>query len=349
MKRILVTGGAGFIGSSLVRHLLAAYSDAEIVTVDALTYAGHLTNLQGVLDDPRHHFVQGDICDGALVRGAMVDVDLVFHLAAESHVDRSIEVDQPFVRTNVVGTATLLAAALDGGVGRFVHVSTDEVYGELPWWNPERAADAEKADGAAEGVSSGHHAAARMKFTEETPLAPRSPYAATKAAADHLVQAYHVTHGLDTVITRSSNNYGPRQYPEKLIPLMIRAALRGEPLPVYGDGLHVRDWLHVDDHCRGLVAAARQGEGGRVYNFGGRSERTNLHVVREILRELDVPSTLIGFVEDRPGHDRRYAIDFSRANDELGWKPFVEFEDGLAETVQWYRENLDWVDIVMKS
>ena len=274
------------------------------------------------------------------------------HFAAESHVDRSIEADQPFVRTNVVGTANLLAAALDAGVDRFLQVSTDEVYGELPWSDPEQEPHPGEGDRvvyADDVAGAGRHAVGGMRFTEETRLAPRSPYAATKAAADHLVQAYHVTHGLDTVITRSSNNYGPRQYPEKLIPLMIRKALRGESLPVYGDGLHVRDWIHVDDHCRGLVAAARQGEGGRVYNFGGRSERTNLHVVREILRELDVPTTLIGFVEDRPGHDRRYAIDFSRANDELGWRPLVEFEDGLAETVQWYRENLDWVDIVMKS
>jgi len=356
--RILVTGGAGFIGSSLVRHLLVRHPDAEVVTLDALTYAGHLDNLRGVLDDPRHHFVQGDICDGAVVRGAMVDVDLVFHLAAESHVDRSIESDQPFVRTNVVGTATLLAAALDAGVGRFVQVSTDEVYGELPWWDPERepdgdgvvaaAPDGARADAGAEMAGAGHHAAARMKFTEETPLAPRSPYAATKAAADHLVHAYHVTHGLDAVVTRSSNNYGPRQYPEKLIPLMIRMALGGASLPVYGDGLHIRDWIHVDDHCRGLIAAARHGEAGRVYNFGGGSERTNLHVVREILQALDAPETLVGFVEDRPGHDRRYAIDFSRAAAELGWTPEVVFEDGLAETVQWYRENLDWVDAVVK-
>lgn len=346
MKRILVTGGAGFIGSSLVRHLLAAYSDAEIVTLDALTYAGHLENLQGVLDDPRHHFVQGDICDGALVRGAMVDVDLVFHLAAESHVDRSIEADQPFVRTNVMGTATLLAAALDAGVGRFVQVSTDEVYGELPWWDPERDSDEALAGGAQEVES---HLAALMSFTEDTPLAPRSPYAATKAAADHLVHAYHVTHGLDAVITRSSNNYGPRQYPEKLIPLMIRTAVAGGSLPVYGDGLHVRDWIHVDDHCRGLMSAARAGRAGRVYNFGGGSERTNLRVVRAILHELGAPESLIEFVRDRPGHDRRYAIDHTRATQELDWVPEVAFERGLAETIQWYRDHADWVETVTAS
>lgn len=341
--RILITGGAGFIGSTLVRRVLREYPEADVVTLDALTYAGHLENLEGVLDDPRHEFVEGDICDGPLVRDLMARADLVFHLAAESHVDRSIEADQPFVRTNVVGTATLLAAALDSAVGRFVHVSTDEVYGELPWWDPERDPD---LDGAPDDE---HHAAACQRFTEDTPLAPRSPYAATKAAADHLVQSYHVTHGLDTVVTRSSNNYGPRQYPEKLIPLMVRTAIAGTSLPIYGDGLHVRDWVHVDDHCRGLIAAARDGASGRAYNFGGGSERTNLRVVRDILRELDAPESLIGFVEDRPGHDRRYAVDFRRSTEELGWLPEIPFGTGLSRTIEWYRSNPDWIEAVTGS
>lgn len=360
--RYLVTGGAGFIGSALVRHLLAELPDAEVVTLDLLTYAGHLENLEGVIDDPRHRFVHGDVCDGPLARELLEACDIVFHLAAESHVDRSIVADQPFVRTNVVGTATLLAAALEAGVDRFVHVSTDEVYGELPWVDPEEVGHADagvaaevlgrpdaEVDTAALGAS-GEPGVARdappARFTEETPLAPRSPYAATKAAADHLALAYHVTHGLDIVVTRSSNNYGPRQFPEKLIPLMIRRALDDEPLPVYGDGLHVRDWLHVEDHCRGLLAAAERGEAGRVYNFGGDAERTNLSLVRTILRLLDKPESLIELVEDRPGHDRRYAIDHRRATEELAWAPTVGLEEGLAATVDWYRGHQRWVGAV---
>jgi dTDP-glucose 4,6-dehydratase len=329
--KYLVTGGAGFIGSNLVRHLLAERPEGEVVTLDALTYAGHLENLDGAIDHPRHRFVRGDICDGPLVADVMDAVDVVFNLAAESHVDRSIVADQPFVRTNVVGTATLLAAALEVGVGRFVQISTDEVYGELPWVDPGRVGDPSM------GVS---------RFTEETRLAPRSPYAATKAAADHLALAYHTTHGLDVVITRSSNNYGPYQFPEKLIPLMVRVALSDASLPVYGDGLNVRDWLHVEDHCRGLVAAAERGRAGRVYNFGGDAERTNLDVVRAILAHLGKPESLLTFVDDRPGHDRRYAVDFARATSELGWSPATRFDEGLAETVDWYRANEAWVAAV---
>jgi dTDP-glucose 4,6-dehydratase len=329
--KYLVTGGAGFIGSNLVRHLLAERPEVEVVTLDALTYAGHLENLKGAIDHPRHRFVRGDICDGPLVADVMGPVDVVFNLAAESHVDRSIVADQPFVRTNVVGTATLLAAALEVGVGRFVQISTDEVYGELPWVDPGRVGDPSM------GVS---------RFTEETRLAPRSPYAATKAAADHLALAYQTTHGLDVVITRSSNNYGPYQFPEKLIPLMVRVALSDASLPVYGDGLNVRDWLHVEDHCRGLVAAAERGRAGRVYNFGGDAERTNLDVVRAILAHLGKPESLLTFVDDRPGHDRRYAVDFARATSELGWSPATRFDEGLAETVDWYRANEAWVAAV---
>lgn len=326
--RYLVTGGAGFIGSNFVRMLMTQRPEAEVVNLDLLTYAGHLENLDDLLDNDRHHFVQGDICDGPTVAKVMVGVDTVFHMAAESHVDRSIDSDQPFVRTNVLGTAALLAAALDGGVKRFVHVSTDEVYGELPWVDP--------------AIEDG------PRFTEETPLAPRSPYSATKAASDHLALAYHTTHGLDVVVTRCSNNYGARQFPEKLIPLMIRKADRGESLPVYGDGLHVRDWIHVDDHCRGILAAEERGAPGRVYNFGGEAERTNLSVLRALLALMDRPESLMTFVADRPGHDRRYGIDFSRASRELGWHPEIDFDEGLADTVAWYASRPDWVAAVLR-
>jgi dTDP-glucose 4,6-dehydratase len=328
--KYLITGGAGFIGSNFVRHVLSERPDVEVVNLDLLTYAGSLENLADVEDDPRHHFIQGDICDGALDRDSMDGVDVVFNLAAESHVDRSIIEDQPFVRTNVVGTATLLAAALDSGVRRFVQVSTDEVYGELPWVDPE-----------------GEAAASAPRFTEETPLAPRSPYSATKAAADQLALAYHTTHGLDVVVTRSSNNYGPNQYPEKLIPLMITRAMSDASLPVYGDGLHVRDWIHVEDHCRGLLAAAERGGGGEVYNFGGNAERTNLSVVRTLLEILGKPESLIDFIEDRPGHDRRYGVDSSRAEDRLSWTSSVGFHEGLQQTVDWYASNRAWVRSVL--
>jgi len=320
--KCLVTGGAGFIGANFVRHLLRARPRAEVVNLDLLTYAGHLENLEDLADERRHVFVEGDICDAALVHELMEGVEVVFHLAAESHVDRSIQADTPFVRTNVGGTAVLLSAALRAGVRRFVQVSTDEVYGELPWVDPEQGTG--------------------PRFTEETPLAPRSPYSATKAAADHLALAYHTTHGLDVVVTRCSNNYGPFQHPEKLIPLMITRAMADEPLPVYGDGLYVRDWIHVSDHCRGLLAAAERGRAGRVYNFGGDAERTNLSVVRQILRMLGKPETLVEHVTDRPGHDRRYAIDHARATRELDWRPERDFDDGLADTVQWYLEHEPW-------
>ena len=329
--RYLVTGGAGFIGSNLVRHLLAEQPESEIVNFDLLTYAGRLENLDGVIDHPGHRFVEGDICDGVLARELMNGVDVVFNLAAESHVDRSIVSDQPFVRTNVVGTATLLAAAIDAGVSRYVQVSTDEVYGELPWVDPD--GDPAEWD-------------ARDLFAEDTPLAPRSPYSATKAAGDHLALAYHATHGLDVIVTRSSNNYGPYQYPEKLIPLMITRARANELLPVYGDGQHIRDWIHVDDHCRGLIAAAQLGRAGRVYNFGSGAERTNLSVVHELLRLLGKSRDLVDFVPDRAGHDRRYGVDSSRAHEELGWAARADFPAGLARTVQWYTENASWADSV---
>jgi dTDP-glucose 4,6-dehydratase len=341
--RVLVTGGAGFIGSNFVRHLLSERTEVEVVNLDKLTYAGTLANLEDVEDGRRHTFVHADICDAEAVDEVMEGTDLIFNLAAESHVDRSIEADTPFVRTNVVGTAVLLSAALRHGVRRFVQVSTDEVYGELPWRDPAESAsrtDAEPAGGR-------DTADPAPRFTEDTPLQPRSPYSATKAAADHLVQSYHTTHGLDVVITRCSNNYGPYQYPEKLIPLMITRALADEPLPVYGDGLHVRDWIHVSDHCAGLLAAAERGRPGRVYNFGGDAERTNISVVRTLLGILGKPESLMQHVTDRPGHDRRYAIDFSRAETELGWRPTHDFEEGLADTVQWYMENEAWSGAVV--
>ena len=329
--KYLVTGGAGFIGSNFVKHLLAERPDAEVVNLDALTYAGHLESLEDVQGNPRHHFVRGDICDGDVVREAMTGTDVVFHLAAESHVDRSIVEDAPFIRTNVLGTATLLAAALAEGLTRFVHVSTDEVYGELPWRDP--------ADGDPDAP----------KFTEDTPVAPRSPYSASKAASDHLALAYHTTHELDVVVTRCSNNYGPYQFPEKLLPVMITCAVNDEPLPVYGDGLYVRDWIHVSDHCRGLLAAAERGLAGRVYNFGGDSERTNMSVVKELLHIVGKPESLIEHVTDRKGHDRRYAIDASRAKAELGWEPEVSFAEGLRSTIRWYQDNHGWCSAVTAS
>ncbi len=322
--RYVVTGGAGFIGSNLVRHLLQNRPDAEVVNYDVLTYAGNLESLIDVAEHPRYSFVRGDICDGDATRAVLDGADVVLHLAAESHVDRSILSDAPFVRTNVLGTQTLLASALAVGVGRFVHVSTDEVYGELPWRDP--------TDGDPTAP----------KFTEDTPIAPRSPYSASKAASDHLALAYHHTHGMDVVVTRCSNNYGPYQFPEKLIPLMITHALEDRALPVYGDGLYVRDWIEVVDHCRGILAAADRGVAGSVYNFGGDAERTNLTVIRALLRILGKPEDRIEYVKDRPGHDRRYAIDFSRAVDQLGWRPSVDFEDGLEATVQWYLDNRTW-------
>ena len=324
--RILVTGGAGFIGSNLIRYLLEAHEDVEVVNLDLLTYAGNQDNLVGADEDPRYRFVQGDICDAPLVLGLMREVDAVLHLAAESHVDRSIDDDAPFVRTNVVGTHTLLRAALAApDPPRFVQVSTDEVYGELPWSDPtDPDADA-------------------PRFTESTPLAPRSPYSATKASADMLALAYHRTHGLDVVVTRCSNNYGPYQFPEKLIPLMVSNAMAGEPLPVYGDGLNVRDWIHVGDHCRGLDLVLREGRTGEVYNLGGDAERTNLQVVTAILEQTGADAGLMTFVEDRLGHDRRYAVDSSKAKGELAWEPRVAFEEGLAQTIEWYRENGEWL------
>ncbi|MHB8079932.1 MAG: dTDP-glucose 4,6-dehydratase [Candidatus Krumholzibacteriia bacterium] len=313
---ILVTGGAGFIGANHVRWLLANTGD-RVVNLDALTYAGNLENLAGLEAHPRYRFVRGDIGDRALVRGLLdaERIEAVVNFAAESHVDRSLDAPRLFLETNVLGTQTLLAAAREAGVGRFLQVSTDEVYGSL----------------GAEG-----------KFTEATALAPNSPYAASKAAADLICRAYHHTFGFPVVITRCSNNYGPYQFPEKLIPLMIANALEHRPLPVYGDGLNVRDWLYVADHCAALDLVLRRGRPGEVYNVGGDNELPNLELVRTLLRLLDRPESLIAFVADRPGHDRRYAIDAAKIRRELGWAPAHRFADGLAATVRWYLDNRAW-------
>jgi dTDP-glucose 4,6-dehydratase len=320
--KLLVTGGAGFIGSNLVRYFLEEYEDVELINLDLLTYAGNLDNLSGLEADLRYHFVHGDICDAALVGGLVREVDAVLNLAAESHVDRSITHDTPFVRTNVNGTHTLLSAALSApNPPRFVQVSTDEVYGELPWRDPAGPASDDEL------------------FTESTSLAPRSPYSATKASGDMLALAYHRTHGLDVVVTRCSNNYGPYQFPEKLIPLMVCNAMQGEPLPVYGDGLNVRDWIHVGDHCRGLDAVLRKGRSGETYNFGGDAERTNLQIVKAIVEQAGADPDLVTFVEDRLGHDRRYAVDATRAKEELAWVPSVEFEEGLRRDDRMVREE----------
>ena len=319
MSTIFVTGGAGFIGSAFIHLVLRENPEVRVVNFDALTYAGNLENLKDV-DSSRHNFVKGNICDKDAVLGALPDgVDAIFNFAAESHVDRSISSAGEFVMTNVFGTQVLLDCARARNVRRFVQVSTDEVMGSLP-----------EDDSAF--------------FVEESPLEPNSPYAASKAAAEHFVRAARETFGLDTVITRCGNNYGPRQFPEKLIPLMISNALRDEPLPVYGDGLNVRDWIYVDDHARAIWLAYANGRSGAHYNIGARNERRNIEVVTAILDTLGKPHSLIKYVTDRLGHDRRYAIEASRAETELGWNPQMTWEEGLRTTVDWYLANEDWVN-----
>jgi dTDP-glucose 4,6-dehydratase len=321
---VLVTGGCGFIGTNLVRWLLANRPGWRIVNLDKLTYAGNPESLADLADHASYRFVRGDIANGPLVAELLATerIEAVLHLAAESHVDRSILGPAVFVETNVAGTQVLLDAARAHGLARFVHVSTDEVYGSL---GPT-------------GL-----------FTETTPLAPSSPYSASKAASDLLALAYGHTFGLPVVVTRCSNNYGPYQFPEKLVPLMIANALRDEPLPVYGDGQNVRDWIHVEDHCAGLVAALERGKPGEVYNLGAGNERRNLDLVHLVLELLGKPTSLIRFVKDRPGHDRRYAIDPAKAARELDFAPARRFEDALAATVAWYRENRGWWERVLSG
>ena len=319
MLKVFITGGAGFIGSAFVRLLLAEHPSCEVVNFDALTYAGNLDNLKG-LDGGRHHFVRGDIADrDAVFRAVAKDTDAIVNFAAESHVDRSIVSADEFIKTNVLGTQILLDCARARAVRRFVQVSTDEVMGSL----------IENDD---------------SFFTEDSPFRPNSPYAASKAAAEHLVRAAHHTFGLDTVITRCGNNYGPRQFPEKFLPLMLSNALNDEPIPVYGDGLNVRDWIYVDDHCRAVLQVLEKGKIGAVYNIGARNERRNIEVAKSVLDILGKPHSLLRLVKDRPGHDRRYAIDPSLIENELGWRPRETWESGLRKTIEWYRTNTEWVD-----
>lgn len=324
LKCILVTGGCGFIGSNFVRMQLAEHSEQSVVNIDKLTYAGNPENLQDVESDDRYVFKHGDICDREFVESVFASnqVDAVVNFAAESHVDRSILDSSPFVRTNIVGTQVMLDAVRQNEVPRFVQVSTDEVYGSL----------------GKEGF-----------FTEQTPIAPNSPYSASKAAADLLVRSYCQTFGFPAVITRCSNNYGPYQFPEKLLPLFISNARNDQPLPVYGKGDNVRDWIHVLDHCRGIDAAMRHGKTGEVYNFGGNHELQNIELTRLLLSKLGKPESLIHYVKDRPGHDQRYAIDASKAMAELNWKPEIEFSEGLQQTIDWYCENSQWVERIQSG
>ena len=321
--KILVTGAAGFIGTNFVYYELENYDD-EIVALDLLTYAGNLKNLDGCKDNKNFKFVKMDITDREAIDKLFEDekFDIVVNFAAESHVDRSIENPEVFLKTNILGTQVLMDASLKHGVKRYHQVSTDEVYGDLPLDRPD------------------------LFFTETTPLHTSSPYSASKASADLLVMAYHRTFGLNMTITRCSNNYGPYQFPEKLIPLMINNARHDKSLPVYGEGLNVRDWLHVYDHCAGIDLVMRNGKNGEVYNIGGHNERQNIEVVKTILRELDKPESLITYVTDRKGHDLRYAIDPTKIETELGWKPKYNFESGIKETIGWYMNNQEWMDDV---
>ncbi len=320
--KILVTGGAGFIGCNFVYYMLEKHPDYEIVCLDALTYAGNLKSLDSAMKNPKFKFVKGSIADKALVDElfSAEKFDVVVNFAAESHVDRSIENPFIFLETNVMGAACLLEASKKYGVKRFHQVSTDEVYGDLPLDRPD------------------------LFFTEDLPLTTSSPYSASKASADLLTLAFHRTYGLPVTISRCSNNYGPYQFPEKLIPLMVVRALENQPLPVYGEGLNVRDWLYVDDHCKAIDMIIHNGRVGEVYNVGGHNERQNIQVVKTVLRQLEKPESLITFVKDRAGHDLRYAIDPSKISAELGWQPETDFDSGMKKTIQWYLDNSEWIE-----
>lgn len=314
--KLFVTGGAGFIGSNFMRHVLAQKRDYSVVNYDKLTYAGNLANLDAVAQNPGYAFIRGDICDAPAVEHALRGCDAVVHFAAESHVDRSIYEPAASIETNLKGTFVLLQVARKQNVARFVHISTDEVYGDL-----------------APGTFA----------NEDSPLRPSSPYSASKAGSDLLVRSFVRTYDFPAIITRSSNNYGPYQFPEKFLPLMITNALDNKPLPVYGDGLQQRDWLHVEDNCRGILTVLEGGRLGEVYNIGGLHVIENLSMARRLLRLMDRPETLIAYVKDRPGHDRRYALDCSKIEKQLGWKPSISLDEGLRQTIDWYRANSDWI------
>ncbi len=318
-KKLLVTGGAGFIGSCFVRYILNKYPDYKVINLDALTYAGNLGNLSDFCDNPNHYFIKGNICDKKLMIDIISQVDAVINFAAESHVDRSISGPEIFIETNVQGTLNLLQICKDFGIERYLQVSTDEVYGTLG------------KDG---------------YFTEETPIAPNSPYSASKASADLLVRAYFETYKLPVLITRCSNNYGPYQYPEKLIPFFVSQLLKGEKVPVYGDGLNVRDWLYVYDHCAAIDAVLHKGQIGEVYNIGGHNEKNNLEITKLILNIMGKDENSIQYVEDRLGHDKRYAIDNTKIQTQLGWQPSVTFEDGIKSTIEWYLGNQEWMKAI---
>lgn len=319
MTKILITGGAGFIGSNFVKYINDKYPDYEIVNFDLLTYCGNLENLKGIEFNDNYSFVKGNISDKDLVSDTIKDCDYIVNFAAESHVDRSIKDPEIFIKSNVLGTQVLLNAALNEGIEKYVQISTDEVYGSLG--------------------QTGY-------FTEETPLQPNSPYSASKASGDLITRAYYQTFEMPVNITRCSNNYGPYQFPEKLIPLMISNALENKDLPVYGDGKNIRDWLHVYDHCTAIDLVLHDGKPGEVYNIGGNNEKRNIEIVKLILKYLDKDDSLIKFVDDRLGHDRRYAIDSTKIQEELGWKPKYTFETGIKETIEWYLENQDWMEQV---
>jgi len=314
--KLLVTGGAGFIGSNFIRHILGLGQSYEIVNYDKLTYAGNLANLESVAANPRYRFIKGDICDAVAVEAAMAGCHAVVHFAAESHVDRSIYEPAASIETNVKGTFILLQVARKLNIARFVHISTDEVYGDM---EPGAFAD------------------------ENSPLQPSSPYSSSKASSDLLVRSYVRTYGVPAIITRSSNNYGPFQFPEKFLPLMITNALDDKPLPIYGDGKQQRDWLHVEDNCRGVLAVLEHGRIGEVYNLGGVDIEENLSMARGLLRVMGRPETLLNYVKDRPGHDRRYALNCGKMERELGWKPCIPLDEGLRQTIDWYRSNTEWM------